>query len=228
MDFGINVHWTVQITDTIRWLITDTVVSTWVVAGLLLTFAVTVRIKSRKWSATGRPGGLQSAVELAVDTFTNLYKGNAGERTASLIPWFFALFAFLILSNLIGLIGLRPPTADWGMTFALAFSSFVLMVFAGLRYRAKAYLKSIFWDPFPVFAPINIVGELAKPVSMSFRLFGNVLGGYILLSLIYGMAPWLVGLPLILHGYFDIFAGLLQAFIFVMLSMCFVGMNAND
>jgi F-type H+-transporting ATPase subunit a len=230
MDFGINVWAEINITDSLRILITDTQISMFVVAALLVALAVVVRVKSRSWNSTGRPKGLQNAVEFAVESFYNLYKGNAGERVLWLAPWFFALFAFLILANIIGIVGLRPPTADWGMTLALALTSFALIQFAGLRYRPKAYLRGIFLEPFFLFAPLNVLGELARPISLSFRLFGNVLGGMILISLVYNIAPWLgfVGLPLILHGYFDIIAGLLQAFIFTMLSIAFVGLNAND
>jgi F-type H+-transporting ATPase subunit a len=116
------------------------------------------------------------------------------------------------------------------MTFPLAFSSFILFQYAGIRHRPKAYLRGIFLEPVFVFAPLNVIGELARPISLSFRLFGNVLGGMILLSLLYGIAPIVTRfiLPVPLHMYFDLAAGALQAVIFTVLSLVFVGMAAED
>jgi F-type H+-transporting ATPase subunit a len=116
------------------------------------------------------------------------------------------------------------------MTFPLAFASFLLFQFAGLMCRPKAYLKGIFLEPVFIFAPINVIGELAKPVAMSFRLFGNIIGGMILMQLLYGLAPYALRFvfPAALHLYFDLAAGALQAFIFTMLSITFVGIAAKD
>ena len=113
--------------------------------------------------------------------------------------------------------------------FPLAFSSFLLFQYAGLRHRPKSYLKSIFLEPFFLFAPLNVIGELARPISLSFRLFGNVLGGMILLTLLYN-APIFMRFvfPIPLHGYFDLVAGALQAVIFTVLSLVFVGMAAEE
>ncbi|MCL2215480.1 MAG: F0F1 ATP synthase subunit A [Defluviitaleaceae bacterium] len=230
MDFAIQIFARLHITDNITILITDTQVSTWIVMALLLIFAIIVRISSRNWDASKRPSGLQNVMEMAVDAFEKLFRGNAGDKMAFLTPWFFSLFTFLIFSNIIGIVGIRPPTADWGMTFPLAFSSFLMFNYAGLKSRPKAYLKGIFLEPVFIFAPINLMGEIAKPIAMSFRLFGNVLGGMILLSLIYGIAPLALQfvLPAFLHMYFDLAAGLLQAFIFTMLSIAFVGLASGD
>jgi F-type H+-transporting ATPase subunit a len=86
-------------------------------------------------------------------------------------------------------------------------------------------------EPVFIFAPLNIIGEFARPISMSFRIFGNVLGGMILMSLLYAMLGWVAAvilLPAFLHMYFDLFAGVLQAIIFTMLSITFVGIAAED
>ena len=99
----------------------------------------------------------------------------------------------------------------------------------GIKSKGLGYFKG-FLEPVPFLLPINIVGELATPVSLSFRLFGNILGGTIIMGLVYAMFPKIViflGIPAALHCYFDVFAGALQAFIFVMLSMTFVS-NAMD
>ena len=213
----------------IEFLITETTVNTWIVMGLILLLGVIVRIKSAKWDFTKKPKGLQNIVEMCVDAWDKFFRNTSSEKVIYLAPWFFTLFVFLMISNMIGITGLRPPTADWGMTFPLAVSSFFLFQFAGLRHRPKSYLKSIFLEPLFVFAPLNVIGELARPISLSFRLFGNVLGGMILLSLLYGIAPIIVqfALPIPLHIYFDLAAGALQAVIFTVLSLVFVGMSAE-
>ena len=209
--------------------ITETTVGIWIVMAVLICFAAVVRVKSKSWDANKKPEGLQNFMELCVGGFIGFFNNTAHVKMSFLTPWFFTLFTFLLFSNMVGVFGIRPPTADWGLTFPLAFVSFCLIQFSGLYSRPKAYLKGIFLEPSPwtafFFAPLNIIGELVKPVALSFRLFGNVLGGMILLSLLYGMAPLIIRLliPVPLHMYFDLAAGLLQAFIFTVLSLAFIG-----
>ncbi|MCL2456034.1 MAG: F0F1 ATP synthase subunit A [Defluviitaleaceae bacterium] len=227
MNFDINVFARFKINETIEFLVTETTRNTWIVMALLLILAIIVRIKSNSWDPMKKPTGLQNFIEMCVDSWEKFYLSNANDKVMYLAPWFFTLFAFLLVSNLIGITGLRPPTADWGMTFPLAVSSFFLIQFAGIRHRPKAYLKGIFLEPVFVFAPLNIIGELARPISLSFRLFGNVLGGMILLSLLYSL-PYMVVLPIPLHLYFDLASGALQAVIFTVLSITFVGIASAD
>ncbi|MCL1846318.1 MAG: F0F1 ATP synthase subunit A [Defluviitaleaceae bacterium] len=231
MDFNINVFGSFRVTDTIEFLITDTTISIWIVMGLLLFLALIVRIKSRNWDPMVKPTGFQNVMEICIDGWEKFYKSNTSDVVAYLSPWFFSLLVFLLISNMIGIVpGVRPPTADWGMTFPLALLSFFLIQFAGVRHRPKAYLKGIFLEPVFVFAPLNVIGELARPISLSFRLFGNILGGMILLSLLYGIAPFITRLvlPVPLHIYFDLAAGALQAVIFTMLSLTFVSIAADS
>jgi len=229
MDFGIQIFGRLRITDNIAIYLTETLVVVWVLIAVLIAFAVVVKIKSKKWEAMGKPTGLQNIAEFAVGTFDAFFKNNASEKLSNLAPWFFTLFVFLSFANIVGVIGVRPPTADWGLTFPLAFASFLMFQYAGLRYRPKNYIKGFFKPMFLFFLP-NFLGELAKPVSLSFRLFGNVLGGVVLISLLYGLAPFVfrIGLPAFLHAYFDLAIGLLQAFIFTMLSLAFLGLAVED
>lgn len=229
MDFGIRIFSEIQLTDNISFYLTETLAVTWIIVIALCAFAIVVGTKARKWNATSKPSGLQNVVEFAVETFENFFSSSSSIKVAYLAPWFFTLFVFLVFANTIGVIGMRPPTADWGMTFPLAVSSLVLFQYAGIRHRPKNYIKG-FFQPVFIFFPINLIGEIAKPIALSFRLFGNILGGVILLSLLYGMAPLLlrIGLPAVLHAYFDIASGILQAFIFMVLSITFVGLAAED
>ncbi|MCL2079186.1 MAG: F0F1 ATP synthase subunit A [Oscillospiraceae bacterium] len=206
--------------------ITDTIVSTWIIMGVLIVFAIFVRIKIHKFKEI--PTGFQNVVEALVEMFDNYLVSNVGPKLMYLGPWFFTVFAFVLLSNLSGIIpGLRPPTADWAMTLGIALVTFTLIQIMGFRYRKLAYLKS-FVEPIFLFLPINLIGEIARPISLSFRLFGNILAGLVMMSLIYAMVPIVFKFvfPAALHAFFDIFAGALQAFIFTTLSMTFVANTA--
>jgi len=208
--------------------ITDTMVSTWIIMGVLIAFAILVRIKLRKIKEV--PTGIQNVVEAIVELFENYLRSTVGDKLMFLGHWFFTLFIFILLSNLSGLIpGMRPPTADWSMTFGLALVTFFLIQILGMRYRKANYIKSLFaplpwWCPIPLFLPINLIGEVARPISLSFRLFGNMLAGLIMMSLIYAIAPVFARfvIPSALHAYFDVFSGVLQTYIFVTLSMTFI------
>ena len=229
VDFSIEVYNYIRVTDNVVFLITSTTIATWIIMGVLIAFGIVVRIQSRKWDPAKKPTRLQNIMEMCVETFEKFFRSSASEKLDYLAPWFFTLFAFLLFSNISGVFGIRNPTADWGVTFPLAVTSFILIQFVGFRYHPKSHLKG-FIEPNFLFLPLNIMGELAKPISLSFRLFGNILGGFILMSLLYGLAPFVVRLifPVALHLYFDIAAGALQAFIFTVLSLTFVGLAAGD
>jgi len=191
--------------------------------GFLIAFAVIVRIKLRNFKEI--PKGFQNVVEALVEMFDNYLQTTVGDKLMFLGNWFFTVFAFVLVSNISGIIpGIRPPTADWSLTLALAIVTFVLIHVMGVKYRKGEYVKSLF-QPMFLFFPINVIGELARPISISFRLFGNMLAGLIMMSLLYAMAPLLVRFvfPAALHAYFDLFAGILQTYIFVTLSLSFIG-----
>ena len=207
--------------------ITEALIVTLGIVALLIFFAIIVRIKLRKFSEV--PTGFQNVVELMIESFENLVIRSAGPKLSWVGGWFFTVFSFLLISNLSGLfIFIRPPTADWPTPLSLALITLILLQFAGLRYRGWDYVKS-FFQPIFIFFPVNVLGELSRPIALSFRLFGNVLGGMILLSLVYALAPMVLRLtlPFVLHVYFDIFAGALQAFIFTVLSLTYLGVTST-
>lgn len=225
MDFTNSNHWILFEWGGESIYVTDTLLSTWVVMGVLILFALVVRVRLSRFKDV--PSGLQNVVEAAVDTMSNLVKSMMGKGMENFEGYFFSIFAFIIVSNYSGLFGLRPPTADIATTGALALLTFVLIHITGIRKQKGKYFKE-YLAPFPVFLPLNIVGELAKPISLGFRLFGNILGGVIILGLVYEMLPTALSfvLPDVLHAYFDLFAGALQAFIFTVLSMTFIAQKA--
>jgi len=202
--------------------ITQTTFGTWVIMAVLTALAITVRVKIKKFQEV--PSGFQNVIESLVEMFLNYYRTNAGEKLMYLGNWFFMMFSFILLSNISGMFFLRPPTADWTMTFAFALVAFILIQVLGIRYRKMGYLKDL-CRPVILFLPLNVIGELARPVALSFRLFGNVLAGTILMTLLYEMAPYFMRfvIPIALHMYFDLFAGALQTFIITTLSISFIG-----
>ncbi len=202
-------------------VISETIVNTWIIMLLLIVLAVVIRIMLGRFKET--PTGFQNAAEAMVEMFDNFAANTLGPKLSYVAPWFFMVFVFILSSSLLSVFGMRAPTADWATTFALALATFVIMLFMGFRHRGGKYLKS-FFEPHFIFFPLNLLGELAKPVSLSFRLFGNMLSGTILLTLYYSLTPIFVqfGLPALLHGVFDVVFGALQTYIFVIISLMYI------
>ena len=166
----------------------------------------------RKADPEKPPKGFLNVIELLVESVDNMLVSSMGEKHGPRFANYVgSLFAFLLLCNLSGLIGLRPPTADFGVTFPLALITWVLIQFNGIRYQKMGKLKSLF-EPIFLFFPVNVISEISTPISMSLRLFGNMFSGTLMMALIYGL----------LNAYLDVFAGALQAYVFVMLTMVFI------
>ncbi len=209
--------------------VTETVTTTWIIMAALTIFAL---VATRRFDKV--PKGLQNVIELLVDMVYKLTAQTMGEDKKAFAPYIGTIMIYLICANLAGLFGFRPPTADVNTTMALALLTFFMIHFFGMKRKGVGtYLKG-FLQPFPVMLPLNIIGELATPISLSFRLFGNIVGGLIIMNLLYGALAGLSGnlgigipifqtaIPSVLHLYFDVFAGVLQSFIFAMLTMVFV------
>lgn len=201
--------------------ITETIVNTWIIMLVLILIALYTRSKLKKFKEI--PTGFQNAIEAVIEMFDNFITNTLGKKLSYIAPWYFMVFMFVLFSALMSIFGLRAPTADWATTFALAFASFILMLGMGFKHQKGAYLKS-FFDPHFIFFPLNLIGEIAKPVSLSFRLFGNMLSGTIILTLYYSLMPYFtqIGIPALLHAFFDIIFGALQTYIFVILSLMYV------
>lgn len=209
------------------WL-TETIVNTWIIMGLLIAFCVLTRIKMRKFNEE-KPSKFQQAIEAMVEMFDNYVRSIGGDQFLFLGHWYFMVFAFVLFSNISGLYFLRPPTADWATTFALAFATLTLIQAVGTKFKGGKYWKG-FLEPVAFLLPLNLIGELARPVSLSFRLFGNILAGMIIMSLLYALPPIYArfGIPAALHIYFDLVAGAIQTYIFATLSISFISQAATD
>ncbi len=207
--------------------ITYTIMNTWIIMGILILFALIVRIKLSRFKAVP-DSRFQNFVETIVEAMENFVSSNMGEKYKYFGNWFFGVFALILFSNLFGLLGFRAPTADLATTACMGITTFVLIHFMGICTGKLGYFKG-YLEPVPFLLPMNIISELATPVSLSFRLFGNILGGTIIMGLVYSLPVYIkVGIPAALHVYFDLFAGCLQTFIFVMLSMAFIADKIPD
>ncbi|WP_250278065.1 F0F1 ATP synthase subunit A [[Clostridium] colinum] len=224
MDFGAKI-----ITQIGGVNITQTMMNTWIIIVVLTIVALILRAKINKFTDVPTTK-LQNIVELIIETMENFTIQNMGEKYKYFGNWFFGVFCFILVSNYIGLLSFRAPTADLGTTLALSLSTFTLIHFMGMKVNGGAYFKG-FLEPMPLLLPLNIIGEIATPISLSLRLFGNILGGTIIMGLINSALQQghvilqVIGfgaITPILHAYFDVFAGFLQTFIFVILSMTFI------
>ena len=193
----------------------------------------------------------QALAEMLVEMANKFVVGNMGEKFRYMIPFVAALFATSVVSNLISLVGLRSPTSDLSTEAAWAVVVFIMITAQKIKTSGfGGYLKG-FTQPIPVMTPFNVLSELATPVSMACRHFGNILSGVVINGLIYGalavassallgLIPGLVGdvlsqipvldvgIPAILSVYFDWFSGIMQAFIFCMLTVMYIANAAEE
>lgn len=223
IDIGINGYFKYSFFGHDVW-ITNTHIAIVLVMLTLMIFAVVANRAIRNADPTKAPGGFLNVIELMVEKIDDLVKTSMGETHGlKFANYIGTLFAFLILANLAGLLGLRPPTADYGVTLALALITFVLIHYNGFKYQKFGHITGLF-QPIPLLFPINLIGEVATPISLSLRLFGNVMSGTVMLGLIYGLIPKVLTLvwPAALHGYFDMFSGAIQTYVFCMLTMVFI------
>lgn len=197
--------------------VTETVTTSWAIMAFLVITSIIATKNLHKV-----PGQFQNFMELVYDGIQWLVDSTMGEKNRGYLPYVGTITLYILFANLIAVIGVRPPTADLNTTFALAFLTFVLIHSSGMREKGVGGYMRGFLDPIPFLLPLNIISELAQPFSLAFRLFGNMIGAFIIMYLIYAFAPVLV--PVIPHIYFDIFAGIIQTFIFVMLTMTYISL----
>ena len=216
--------------------ITESQVYSWAVILTILAICLFLTRRLNIKSVSKR----QFLAELIVEKAENLVRSNMGERFMGFAPFIAAILGLSALSSLSSLLGLYPPTSDINIVAGWAILVFILITHYKLKGGLGNYLKG-YTEPIAVFTPINIISEVATPVSMTFRHFGNVLSGSVisvlvaaalqgLTSLLLGWLPGLlgdipflqIGIPAVLSLYFDIFSGCLQAFIFSMLTMLYI------
>lgn len=213
--------------------ISPELVNSMIVAIVLSLLSIYIGHKAKKADFREKPKGILLYAEILVEKMQKLVTDTMGKANVGFTPYILSLALFLAVSNLSGLIGLKPPTSNYNVPFVLAIITTLLIHINNIRFNGiGSYLKG-YTEPFPVLLPINLLSELSNPLSLSFRLFGNILSGVIVTTLLYsaisGLSIWLAPLVTpVFHAYFDVFAGLIQTFVFIMLTMVNVSLGIGD
>jgi F-type H+-transporting ATPase subunit a len=193
----------------------STVVS-WIVLAILIILIVALTSNLKVHNISKR----QAAVESAVLWIRGVVGELLGEEAIGYAPYIVTVLIFIAFSNMIGLIGLVPPTMDLNVTMALALMSIVLVELAGIIKKGpKKWLKS-FTEPMAVITFMNVLELFIRPLSLCMRLFGNILGATVIMELIKHVIP--IILPAALSIYFDIFDGCIQAYVFCFLTSLYI------
>ncbi len=205
--------------------LSESVVVQWIVMVILgvLFFVLGRNLKVKPTSKR------QMLAEMIVGLFSGMVNDSMGIRYKKYTPYISALFCFSLLSSLMGLLGLRAPTADISVVGAWGLITFVLVQRNKFKTGGvKGFFKG-FIEPMPFMLPFNLIGEVANPMSQALRHFGNIVVGLVISGLIYfALGNFAIGLPAILSLYFDLFSSVVQAYIFVTLTMSYVAMAECD
>lgn len=196
--------------------VSEAVVVTWIIMAVVILLCI-IFVRNLK---VENPGRGQLALEACVSWIYNFIGETVGKNGKAYIPYLISVIIYLGIANLIGIFGFKPPTKDLNVTLALALMSIVLIEVAGIRKKGgKGWLKS-FTEPIPIILPINVLELFIRPLSLCMRLFGNVLGAFVIMELLKLVVPMVV--PAVFCVYFDIFDGLIQAYVFVLLTSLFI------
>jgi len=201
----------------------EVIIMTWAVFVVLIIFGL---FATRKKEILPRP--IQVLGELVVATFYQLTEDALDkEQAKKYSPLICALFMFLLLSNWLGIIPhLEEPTKDLNTPLSLGIMGFAIAHYAGIKSKGfKAYINEYF-QPMFFMMPLNLIGELSKIISISFRLFGNVMGGSIII-LVVSYLTYSILLPPMLNAFFGLFVGTIQAFVFTMLTLVYISVQVN-
>ena len=201
----------------------EAIVMTWIVMACLIAFGI---FATRKKGVV--PHSMQVLGELFISQLYDLTEDTLDKEMAKTYgPLTCALFMFLVISNWMGIIPhLEEPTKDLNTPLGLGIMGFIIAHFAGIKSKGiKNYLKE-YCSPIFFMAPLNVIGELAKVISISFRLFGNIMGGSIII-LVVSYLTYSVLLPPLLNAFFGLFVGTIQAFVFTMLTIVYISLQVK-
>jgi F-type H+-transporting ATPase subunit a len=211
--------------------INETILISWVVMALLITGSLVLTRRLRIV-----PRGGQVFLEWGIEFLNRFSAEHFGRRAKVYGPYIGTVFLFLLVANVLPFIsplsvrlrslepagGVRPPTRDINLTAALSVISILLVFFGGLRARGPAGWAKNLLKPVPMMLPFNLLEYIIRPLSLCLRLFGNILGGFIIMLLVEKALPLPVLVPALLSVYFDFFDGLIQAVVFTFLTTLFV------
>lgn len=218
--------------------VTETIVNMWVIMGIITAICIWLGSDLKLRPETKK----QVVAEKLVSMLYNLVSNTMGKKNIKYAPYIGTLFTISICGSISSLFGVRPYTADLSVTLGWALVTFMMVQITSIRTNGVFGWLGGFFKPIPLLFPLNVVSEVANPISMSFRHFGNIAAGMVITSLLYGALAGLsaivlqfipnaflnsipifqLGVPAILSIYFDLFSSFLQAYIIVMLTMVFV------
>lgn len=198
--------------------ISESVVVTWIIMAVV----VLVSILLTRNLKVEHPGRGQLMLEQAVTWLQGIGEGIVGDEGKGYAPYLTSVLLYLGIANLIGILGFKPPTKDMNVTAALAIMSILLVEAAGIRKKGVVKWLKGFTEPVLLVTPINILEIFIKPLSLCMRLFGNVIGAFVIMKLIETVLPVPVGIPVVFSLYFDLFDGLIQAYVFVFLTGLYI------
>ncbi len=200
-----------------------TVIMSWLIMGFLMLISIII-FKT----ASIIPNTLQTILEPLIEGFDNLIKDTLETDDRKYYALITALFMFLFLCDLIGIIpGCEEPTKDLNTPLGYGIMGFIIAHYSGIRVKGLKKYLSEYLEPFFIMAPLNVIGELAKIISISFRLFGNIMGGSIIIAVVSHLVHNLV-LPPFLYAFFGIFDGTIQAFVFTMLTLVYITLQVKE
>ena len=196
--------------------VSESVVVTWIAMAVLIVIAFLLG-RNLKVRNPGKRQQIAELIVLKLDAFTKM---TLGEEATEYSTYMAVVLLFIGFVNLIGVFGFKPPTKDLNVPAALALMSIVLVEVAGIRAHGTGGWLKGFAKPMAILTPINILEIFLRPLSLCMRLFGNVLGAFVIMELVKLVVP--VGVPAILSLYFDVFDGLIQAYVFVFLTSLYI------
>ena len=194
----------------------ESVVLTWIIIAAVLVICL---LLTRNLSVE-HPRKRQLLLESGVEKLFDFFGETIGEKGKRYVPYLLSVLIYIAISNLIGIIGFKPPTKDMNVTIALSLMSIILIEASGVVEKGPKRFLHSFAEPMPVITPINILEIFIRPLSLCMRLFGNVLGSFVIMELLKLVVPVVV--PALASLYFDIFDGLIQAYVFVFLTSLFI------
>ncbi len=194
----------------------ESVVVTWMIMAVLILFAIIMTRGLKTTNISKR----QAVAELIYVKLTGMVEGMLGEEGKRYTGYITTVLLYIGLANVIGLFGFKSPTKDLNVTVALALMSIILVEAAGIyQHGVKKWLHK-FTEPIAIVTPFNILDVFTRPLSLCMRLFGNVLGAFTIMELLKIVCPPVI--PAVFSLYFDIFDGLLQAYVFVFLTSLYI------
>ncbi|WP_138203930.1 F0F1 ATP synthase subunit A [Haloimpatiens lingqiaonensis] len=204
---------------TLENIITTGLVAQWVIMIILIILSI---VLTRSFKEV--PEGKQNVAEAFVELIAGLVEDNMGKEYIGFVPFIGTLFLFLLCLNLVGLVGIKPPTSDYSVALGLGLVSFLVVQGYTIKKVGIIHYFLGFAQPYAFLLPLNILERISFPISLSLRLFGNMFAATIIMDLLYEAlrhvgAVVQFGIPIPLHAYFDVFDGSLQMVIFIMLTM---------